>query len=134
MVMIMCWLIIPPTINEMSLNWLILSDLILIPTNDATRSFKGILDLNNNLDLILNKLKIPKPQMKILFNDVAETENKNKFEKWLKEINLYDNLLNIFIKHSENFTTSENEFNSIWENSYFWRQKQAYEELIKEIK
>ncbi|MFJ1522691.1 MAG: hypothetical protein EHU54_04760 [Spiroplasma sp. ald] len=72
--------------------------------------------------------------MKILFNDVAETENKNKFEKWLKEINLYDNLLNIFIKHSENFTTSENEFNSIWENSYFWRQKQAYEELIKEIK
>ncbi|QED25607.1 AAA family ATPase (plasmid) [Spiroplasma citri] len=124
----------PPTTDDLSLNWLIFSDLIVIPTNNGSGSYKGILDLNNNLDLILNKLKMFKPQLKILFNDITETENKNKFEKWLKEINLYDNLLTIFIKHSENFTTSENDFNSIWENPYYWRQKQAYEELIKEIK
>ncbi|RUO86101.1 ParA family protein [Spiroplasma endosymbiont of Megaselia nigra] len=124
----------PPTTDDLSLNWLIFSDLIIIPTNNGSGSYKGILDLNNNLDLILNKLKMSKPQLKILFNDITETENKNKFEKWLKEINLYDNLLNIFIKHSENFTTTENDFISIWENPYYWRQKQAYEELIKEIK
>lgn len=123
----------PPTTDDLSLNWLIFSDLILIPSNNGSGSYKGILDLNNNLDLILSNLKMSKPKIKILFNDVIETENKIKFQKWLKEINLYDNLLSVFIKHSENFTTSENDFISIWENPYYWRQKKAYEELIAEI-
>jgi len=92
-------------------------------------SFKGILDLNNNLHLIWNKLKREKPVIKILFNDIFETENKNKFQKRLKDINLYDNLLNTVIKHSQSFTTSKNDFISIWENPYYWQQKLAYEEL-----
>jgi len=38
------------------------------------------------------------------------------------------------IKHSDTFIKTENDLSSIWDNPYYWRQKQAYEELIKEIK
>ncbi|WP_426606006.1 ParA family protein [Spiroplasma endosymbiont of Glossina fuscipes fuscipes] len=124
----------PPTTDDLSLNWLIFSDLIIVPTNIGAGSFKGIIDLNNNLDLILKKLKREKPKMNILFNGILDTDNRDIFKERLKQNKLDNNLLNLWIKHSGIFTNSENDFISIWENPYYWRQKQAYEELIKEIK
>jgi hypothetical protein len=38
------------------------------------------------------------------------------------------------IVYSDTYKTIENNFNSIWTNQHYWRQKQAYEEFIKEIK
>ncbi|WP_158613846.1 ParA family protein [Spiroplasma endosymbiont of Megaselia nigra] len=124
----------PPSTDDLSLSWLIFSDLIVVPTNLVVGSYKGILDLNNNLEIIAKELKTEKPEIKILFNSVLDTDNQDIFKERLKENNLYDKLLNIIIRHSGIFNNSENDFNSIWENPYYWRQKQAYEELIKEIK
>ncbi|UNF62724.1 Mbov_0396 family ICE element transmembrane protein [Spiroplasma poulsonii] len=124
----------PPTTDDLSLNWLIFSDLIIVPTNIGAGSFKGIIDLNNNLDLILKKIKREKPTINILFNGILETDNRYVFKERLKQNKLDNNLLNLWIKHSGIFTNSENDFISIWENPHYWRQKQAYEELIKEIK
>ncbi|BDT03489.1 hypothetical protein SHM_11350 [Spiroplasma ixodetis] len=42
-------------------------------------------------------------------------------------------MLNTKLKKSEIFKAVENKLCSIWENPYYWRQKQAYEELIAEI-
>jgi chromosome partitioning protein len=56
----------------MSLNWLLLSDLIIIPTNDAMRSFKGILDLRDNLNVICRQEKRNIPDIKIIFNNIKE--------------------------------------------------------------
>ncbi|AXF97297.1 ParA family protein [Spiroplasma phoeniceum] len=124
----------PPTTDDLSLNWLIFSDLIVIPTNCDSTSFKGILDLNNNLDLIITELKRSKPILKIVFNNISDNDNRAKIMKWLNKYNFSKLLSNVEIKTSEIFTTSNNDFISIWENPYYWRQKQAYEELIKEIK
>lgn len=42
----------PPTIQELALNFLLLSDLILVPINSGSASFKGLLDLKNTLNKI----------------------------------------------------------------------------------
>jgi len=124
----------PPTTDDLSLNWLIFSDLIIVPTNCDSTSFKGILDLNNNLELIITELKRNKPILKIVFNNISDNDNRTKIMKWLNKYDFSKLLSNVEIKTSEVFTTSNNDFISIWENPYYWRQKQAYKELIKEIK
>lgn len=123
----------PPTTDDLSLNWLIFSDLIVVPTNCDSTSFKGILDLNNSLELIINDLKRSKPLLKIVFNNINDNDNRTKIKTWLNKYNFSNLLSHVEIKTSEIFTTSNNNFISIWENPYYWRQKQAYEELIAEI-
>jgi len=44
----------PPTVDELSLNFLLISDLILIPINSGLGSYKGIVDLKNTLNYIIN--------------------------------------------------------------------------------
>lgn len=109
----------PPTTDDLSLNWLIFSDLIIVPTNIGGGSFKVIIDLNNNLELILKKLKREKPNINILFNGILETDNRDVFKERLKQNKLDNNLLNLWIKHSGIFTNSKNDFISIWENPYY---------------
>ncbi|MBP1525017.1 MAG: ParA family protein [Spiroplasma ixodetis] len=123
----------PPTTDDLSLNWLIFSDLIIIPTNCDSTSFKGILDLNNSLELIITELKRSKPLLKIVFNNINDNDNRTKIKSWLNKYDFSNLLSHVEIKTSEIFTTSNNNFISIWENPYYWRQKQAYEELIAEI-
>ncbi|WP_338955993.1 ParA family protein [Spiroplasma endosymbiont of Polydrusus cervinus] len=110
----------PPSTDNLILNWLIFSNLIVVPKNLV---YKVILNLNNNLEIIVKELKTEKPEIKILFNSVLDTDNQDIFKERLKENNLYDKLLNIIIRHSEIFNNSENYFNSIWENPYYWWQK-----------
>ncbi|QED25609.1 ParA family protein [Spiroplasma citri] len=125
---------IPPTTDDLSLNWLIFSDLIVIPTNNGSGSYKGILDLENTLTFICKKEKRGIPTLKIIFNNVKDDENTNLILKWISDKKLNSKLLETFIQHSKSYVKSENELNSIWTNQHYWRQKQAYEELIKEIK
>ncbi|QIA69947.1 AAA family ATPase (plasmid) [Spiroplasma citri] len=124
----------PPTTDDLSLNWLIFSDLIVIPTNNGSGSYKGILDLENTLTFICKKEKRGIPTLKIIFNNVKDDENTNLILKWISDKKLNSKLLETFIQHSKSYVKSENELNSIWTNQHYWRQKQAYEELIKEIK
>ncbi|KAF0849915.1 MAG: AAA family ATPase [Spiroplasma poulsonii] len=42
----------PPTINELSLSFLMLSDLIIAPLTDDGGCYKGVLDLKNTLDFL----------------------------------------------------------------------------------
>ncbi|WP_210366527.1 hypothetical protein, partial [Borreliella garinii] len=70
-----------PTINELSLNFLILSDLVIIPINDALRAFKGILDLKDNINKICKQENRKTPSMKIVFNNVKESFNFATIEK-----------------------------------------------------
>ncbi|WP_186823500.1 ParA family protein [Spiroplasma phoeniceum] len=124
----------PPTINDFAINWLIMSDLILIPINDGIGSYKGILDLENTLTFICKKEKRGIPTLKIIFNNVKDDENTNLILKLISDKKLNSKLLETFIQHSKSYVKSENELNIIWTNQHYWRQKQAYEELIKEIK
>lgn len=63
-------------------------------------------------------------------NDVTET-----ILEWLKNDNLTQYLLKCEIKHSDTFSQNTVKLNTIWTtNPTYWRQKQAYEDLIKEIK
>ncbi|WP_252321068.1 ParA family protein, partial [Spiroplasma endosymbiont of Lariophagus distinguendus] len=123
----------PPTINELSLNFLILSDLVIIPINDALRAFKGILDLKDNINKICKQENRKTPNMKIVFNNVKESFNFVTIEKWIQDEKLENLVIKSKIKYSDAFKTIENELSSIWTNPYYWRQKQAYEELIKEM-
>lgn len=123
----------PPTIQELALNFLLLSDLILVPINSGSASFKGLLDLKNTLNKICREENREVPNMKIIFNDIKDNANTSLMFKWLKEENLDHLLSNNIIKNSDIFITTENDLDSIWENKYYWRQKQAYEEIIKEL-
>lgn len=124
----------PPTINDFAINWLIMSDLIIVPINDGVGSYKGILDLESTLTFICKKDKRDLPTLKIIFNNVRDDENTNLILKWVSEKKLNIKLLETFIQHSKSYVKTENELSSIWTNQHYWRQKQAYEELIKEIK
>lgn len=124
----------PPTVDELSLNWLIISDLILIPINEGLGAFKGILDLTNTLKYICEKEKRKIPEYKILLNNIKSDKNLTLINEWLDEKGFLNSCSKIILKSSETFLTSENDLSSIWDNQHYWRQKQAYEELIKEIK
>lgn len=39
----------PPTIQELTIIFLLISDLIVVPTNDGLNSVKGIIDFQNTL-------------------------------------------------------------------------------------
>ncbi|MBP1525595.1 MAG: AAA family ATPase [Spiroplasma ixodetis] len=123
----------PPTVDDFSIDWLLISDLILIPINEGVSSFKGILDLINNLKYTANKVKRDIPKYNIIFNNIKDNENLEIIESYLKEKNIYNKCLKLQIKSSKSFLSAENDLSSIWDSQYYWRQKQAYEELIKEI-
>ncbi|WDA54878.1 MAG: ParA family protein (plasmid) [Spiroplasma endosymbiont of Drosophila atripex] len=123
----------PPTVDELSLNYLLISDLILIPINSGIGSYKGIVDLQNTLNYITNIDKRDMPVIKLVFNNIKDNENTSNILDWLKEKKYSNYLVNTNIKHSDTFIKTENDLSSIWDSQYYWRQKQAYEELIKEI-
>ncbi|BET39514.1 hypothetical protein SAP269_21030 [Spiroplasma ixodetis] len=115
------------------MNFLIISDLIMIPINNGIGSFKVILDLKNTLNYICRQENINVPNLRIIFNNLKEDEDTIEIYKLLEEEKLNSNLSQIVITNSKSFIKTENKLNSIWENKHYWRQKNAYEELIKEI-
>ncbi|PTQ58134.1 ParA family protein [Spiroplasma poulsonii] len=124
----------PPTIQELALNFLLISDLIVVPINSGSGSYKGIVDLQNTLNYICQQEKREIPVFKFILNNIKDDENTSFIIKLIESENMLNSLLNNIIQHSKSFIKSENDLHSIWENQYYWRQKQAYEELIKEIK
>lgn len=123
----------PPTINELNLSFLVISDLIVVPINNALRALKGLLDLKNNLEIICHQEKREIPDLKILINNVKDNFYLEEIKKLIFDFKLETKMLNTKLKESEIFKAVENKLCSIWENPHYWRQKQAYEELIKEI-
>ncbi|WP_353307351.1 ParA family protein [Spiroplasma ixodetis] len=75
----------PPTVDELSLNYLLISDLILIPINSVIGSYKGIVDLQNTLNYITNIDKRDMPVIKLVFNNIKDNENTSNILDWLKE-------------------------------------------------
>lgn len=124
----------PPTMQELALNFLIISDLIIMPINNGLGAFKGILDLNNIINKICRQENLKVPFYKIVFNNVKENDNTIEIYELINKNNLTNFIFDTIIKHSDTFIKTENKLNSIWDNNVYWRQKQAYEELIKEIK
>ncbi|MBH8623371.1 MAG: ParA family protein (plasmid) [Spiroplasma poulsonii] len=124
----------PPTVLELAINFLIISDLIIMPINNGLGAFKGVLDLKNTLNHICRQENSNVPILKIVFNNVKEDEDTIEIYKLLENEKLNNNLLQSVITNSKSFIKTENKLSNIWENIYYWRQKQAYEELIKEIK
>ncbi|RUP71034.1 hypothetical protein D6D54_09375, partial [Spiroplasma poulsonii] len=90
--------------------------------------------LKNTLNHICRQENINVPILKIVFNNVKEDEDTIEIYKLLENEKLNNNLLQSVITNSKSFIKTENKLSNIWENIYYWRQKQAYEELIKEIK
>lgn len=123
----------PPTMQELALNFLLISDLIIIPINNGIGSYKGLLDLKNTLNHICRKENREVPKLKIILNNIKDDEDTILIYKTLEKENLINYLSKNFINHSRCFVKTENNLNSIWTNPYYWRQKQAYEELIEEI-
>ncbi|WP_215827018.1 ParA family protein [Spiroplasma endosymbiont of 'Nebria riversi'] len=123
----------PPTVLELAVNFLIISDLVITPINNGLGAFKGILDLKNTLNNICRQENITVPILRIVFNNIKEDEDTIEIYKLLEEEKLNSNLLQSVTTNSKSFIKTENKLNSIWENKYYWRQKQAYEEIIKEI-
>ncbi|WP_174480316.1 AAA family ATPase [Spiroplasma endosymbiont of Danaus chrysippus] len=78
----------PPTVDELSLNYLLISDLILIPINSGIGSYKGIVDLQNTLNYITNINKRYMPIIKLVFNNIKDNENTSNILDWLKEKNI----------------------------------------------
>ncbi|WJG71454.1 chromosome partitioning protein (plasmid) [Spiroplasma ixodetis Y32] len=124
----------PPTIQELAISFLLMSDLIIVPTNDGINSIKGIIDLKNTLNYFSEKIKKKTLPFKIIFNQVKDNKNIKVIKNNLIENNLIENIINIVFPYSDTFKVVENDLSSIWDSQYYWRQKQAYEELIKEIK
>ncbi|WP_342253461.1 ParA family protein [Spiroplasma endosymbiont of Zeiraphera isertana] len=122
----------PPTINELSVSFLMLSDVIIVPINEGLNSIKGLMDLQNTLNHFCREKQKNIPNIKILLNGIKEGKNLKQILNLLNEKKL-NNLSKSKISYSETFKTIENNLNSIWTNPYYWRQKQAYEELIAEI-
>ncbi|MBH8623319.1 MULTISPECIES: ParA family protein [Spiroplasma] len=124
----------PPTINELSVSFLMLSDLIIAPLTDDDGCYKGVLDLKNTLNYIAKIINKEPPNIKILLNNVKNNDVTETIWEWLKNDNLTQYLLKCEIKHSDTFSKNTVKLDTIWTNPTYWRQKQAYEELIKEIK
>lgn len=124
----------PPTIQELAINFLTISDFIIIPINAGNGSYKGLIDLKNTLNYVCRLNNRDLPSIKVIFNNIKDNENTSFIYKLLVKNDLANYLLNNIIKNSDTFIKTENELSSIWTNQHYWRQKQAYEELIKEIK
>ncbi len=104
----------PPTVDELSLNYLLISDLILIPINSGIGSYKGIVDLQNTLNYITNIDKRDMPVIKLVFNNIKDNENTSNILDWLKEKKYSNYLVTTNIKHSDTFIKTENDLSSIW--------------------
>ncbi|MFJ1522335.1 MULTISPECIES: ParA family protein [Spiroplasma] len=124
----------PPTIQELAISFLMLSDLIIAPLTDDGGCYKGVLDLKNTLNHIAKIINKQPPNIKILLNNVKNNDVTETILEWLKNDNLTQYLLKCDIKHSDTFSKNTVKLDTIWTNPTYWRQKQAYEELIKEIK
>lgn len=124
----------PPTIQELAISFLMLSDLIIAPLTDDGGCYKGILDLKNTLNHIAKIINKEPSNIRILLNNVKNNDVTETILKWLQNDNLVHHLLKCEIKHSDTFSKNTVKLDTIWTNSTYWRQKQAYEELIKEIK
>ena len=107
---------------------------MLIPINSGLGTYKGIVDVQNTIFCIANIDKRIIPEIKIIFNNIRDNENTNNINDWLKEKEYINLLMKTHIRNSDTCTKTENDWSSIWENPYYWGQKQAYEKLIKEIK
>ncbi|PQP78694.1 hypothetical protein C6B38_04480 [Spiroplasma sp. ChiS] len=90
--------------------------------------------MKNTLNYVCRLNNRDLPSIKVLFNNIKDNENTSFIYKLLVKNDLANYLLNNIIKNSDTFIKIENELSSIWTNQHYWRQKQAYEELIKEIK
>ncbi len=112
----------PPLIQELALNFLILSDLVIIPINSGAGGFKGLVDLKNTL----NQLHRQKNRRS------TTTRTTSFIFNWLKVETLNKFLSNNIIKNSDVFIKTENDLARICDNKHYWCQKQAYEQLIKE--
>ncbi|WP_424527567.1 ParA family protein [Spiroplasma endosymbiont of Glossina fuscipes fuscipes] len=124
----------PPTIQELAISFLMLSDLIIAPLSDDGGCYKGVLDLKNTLNHIAKIINKKPPNIKILLNNVKNNDVTETILEWLKNDNLTQYLLKCEIKHSDTFSKNTVKLDTIWTNPTYWRQKHAYEELIKEIK
>lgn len=62
----------PPTMQELALNFLTLSDLIIVPLNDDGGCYKGLLDLKNTLNMACRILNKDIPPIKILLNNIKK--------------------------------------------------------------
>ncbi|WDA55053.1 MAG: AAA family ATPase (plasmid) [Spiroplasma endosymbiont of Drosophila atripex] len=123
----------PPTMQELALNFLILSDLIIIPLTDDGGCYKGLLDLKNTLHQVARSINKNVSNIKIILNNIKNNDVNITILKWLKEANLSQFLFKTQIKHSDTFAKNTVKLDTIWTNPTYWRQKQAYEELIVEI-
>ena len=65
----------PPTLDELSLNSLLISDLILIPINNGLGTYKGIVDLQNTISYIANIDKRIIPEIKIIISTAVSAWN-----------------------------------------------------------
>lgn len=119
--------------QELALNFLIVSDLIIMPINNGLGAFKGILDLNNIINKVCRKENLKVPPYKIVFNNVKENESTIEIYELINKNKLSHFIFDTFIKHSDTFIKSENDLGNIWDSQHYWRQKNAYEKLIKEI-
>ncbi|MBP1525165.1 MAG: AAA family ATPase [Spiroplasma ixodetis] len=123
----------PPTMQELALNFLILSDLIIIPLTDDGGCYKGLLDLKNTLNQVARNINKNVSNIKIILNNIKNNDVNTTILKWLKEADLSKFLFKTQIKHSDTFAKNTVKLDTIWTNPTYWRQKQAYEELIAEI-
>jgi len=103
----------PPTMQELALNFLIISDLIIMPINNGLGAFKGILDLKNTLNHICRQENINVPILKIVFNNVKEDEDTIEIYKLLENEKLNNNLLQSVITNSKSFIKTENKLSNI---------------------
>lgn len=110
-----------------------MSDLIIIPVNDGLGSFKGLIDLKNTLNYICQKEQRKIGKILITLNNIKSDNNTQQINNWIYENKFTKLLAKSIIKHSKSFINTENDLSNIWTNSYYRRQKQAYEELIAEI-
>nr|WP_281268880.1 ParA family protein [Spiroplasma phoeniceum] len=124
----------PPTIQDLGISFLMLSDLIIAPLTDDGGCYKGVLDLKNTLNHIAKIINKEPPNINILLNNVKNNDVTETILEWLKNDNLNQYLLKCEIKNSNTFSKNTVKLDTIWTNPTYWRKKQAYEELIKEIK
>ena len=99
----------PPTLDELSLNSLLISDLILITINSGLGTYKCIVDLQNTISYIANIDKRIIPEIKIIFNNIRDNENTNNINDWLKEKEYINLLMKTHIKNSDTCTKTEND-------------------------
>ncbi|WP_416375552.1 ParA family protein [Spiroplasma citri] len=88
----------PPTIQELAINFLIISDFVIIPINAGNGSYKGLIDLKNTLNYVCRLNNRDLPSIKVIFNNIKDNENTSFIYKLLVKNDLTNYLLNNIIK------------------------------------